>query len=153
MLVAQAHNQLGTPGRAKRFLRGAQIFWTMSNNFELCPTHFSRGREKFCRGLRPMHLPWLRACWGGGFSDTIVPLSIPVSVTASRRLYRTVFRLPFRFLFLDLTFNFLLVQSITVTITQITVIDYDWRLRLSHVWRPMQLSALATCRSISNLFV
>jgi len=29
----QARNQLGTPGGAKRFLRGAQIFWTMSNIF------------------------------------------------------------------------------------------------------------------------
>jgi len=47
----QARNQLGTPG-------GAQIFLTMSNSFEPCPTHFSRGDEKFSRGLRP---PWLWA--------------------------------------------------------------------------------------------
>jgi len=33
--VHQACNQLGTPGRAKSFLRGAQMF-------KLCPTHFSR---------------------------------------------------------------------------------------------------------------
>jgi len=35
---AQARNQLGTPGVAKSFLRGAQIFQTMSNSFQLCPT-------------------------------------------------------------------------------------------------------------------
>ena len=32
----QARNQLGTPGGAKSFLRGAQVF-------KRCPTHFSRG--------------------------------------------------------------------------------------------------------------
>jgi len=46
----QAHNQLETPGVAKSFLRGAQIFQTMSNDFQLCPTDFSRGGEKFFRG-------------------------------------------------------------------------------------------------------
>jgi len=35
----QARNQLGTPGGAKSFLRGAQIF-------KLCPTHLSRGAKK-----------------------------------------------------------------------------------------------------------
>jgi len=55
----QARNQLGTPGRAKSFLRGAQIFWTMSNSFKRFPTHFSRGGEKKFY-LRP---PWLRAWW------------------------------------------------------------------------------------------
>jgi len=39
----QARNQLGTPGGAKSLLRGVQIFWTVSNNFKLYPTHFSRG--------------------------------------------------------------------------------------------------------------
>ena len=39
----QAGNQLGTPRVAKSFMRGAQIFYTMSNRFELCPKHFSRG--------------------------------------------------------------------------------------------------------------
>jgi len=37
----QARTQLGTPRGAKSFLRGAQIFNTMSNTFELCPKHFS----------------------------------------------------------------------------------------------------------------
>jgi len=41
----QARNQLGSPGGAKSFLRGAQIFYTMSNSFKLCPTHFSTGVE------------------------------------------------------------------------------------------------------------
>ena len=45
----QARNQLGTPGVAKSFLRGAHIFQTMSNSFQLCPTDFSRGGKKFCR--------------------------------------------------------------------------------------------------------
>jgi len=38
----QARSQLGTPGWAKSFLRGAQIFEPMSINFELFPTHISR---------------------------------------------------------------------------------------------------------------
>ena len=51
---AQARNQLGTPGVAKSFLRGAQIFQTMSNSFQLCPTDFSRGRKCLQRRLRPL---------------------------------------------------------------------------------------------------
>jgi len=39
----QARNQLGAPGGAKSFPRGAQIF-------ELYPTHFSRKGKKFSRG-------------------------------------------------------------------------------------------------------
>jgi len=46
----QASNQLGTPGGAKSFLRGAQTFWTMSKIFKLYPTHFSREGENFSRG-------------------------------------------------------------------------------------------------------
>jgi len=46
----QARNQLGTPGGAKSFLRGAHIFCTMSDIFKLYPTNFSRGGEKFSRG-------------------------------------------------------------------------------------------------------
>jgi len=56
-LPYQARNQLGTPGGAKSFLRVAQIFQTMSNAFKLCPTYFSRGGEKFSRGLRPPCAP------------------------------------------------------------------------------------------------
>ena len=33
----QARSQLGTPRGAKSFLRGPQIFYTMSNIFEICP--------------------------------------------------------------------------------------------------------------------
>jgi len=44
----QARNQLGTPGGEMSFLRGAQMFWTMSNSFTRCPTHFSsRGWKIF----------------------------------------------------------------------------------------------------------
>ena len=58
----QARNQFGTPGGAKNFLRGVQYFWTMSNSFKWCPTHFSRGGKKFSRGSKPPLLsPWLRA--------------------------------------------------------------------------------------------
>jgi len=53
----QALNQLGTPGGAKRFLRGAQHFWTGSNSFKLCPTHFSRRGKNFSWGLRPPCAP------------------------------------------------------------------------------------------------
>jgi len=48
----QARNQLGTPGGAKSFPRGAQIFLNMLNSFTLCPTHFSRV-ENFSRGDSP----------------------------------------------------------------------------------------------------
>jgi len=51
--VRQARNQPGTPGGAKSFLRGAQIFWTVSNSFKLCPTNFSRGVENFSRRASP----------------------------------------------------------------------------------------------------
>ena len=47
---SQVRNQLRTPGGAKSFLRGAQIFWTVSNSFKLCPTNFSREGEYFSRG-------------------------------------------------------------------------------------------------------
>jgi len=50
----KVRNQLGTPGGAKSFPRGAQMFRTMSNIFKLCPTHFSSGGENFCRGLSPL---------------------------------------------------------------------------------------------------
>ena len=41
------------------FGEGPKIFWTMSNNFNRCPIHFSKGGAKnFLGGLRP---PWLRA--------------------------------------------------------------------------------------------
>jgi len=46
MMDNQARNQLGSPGGAKSFLRGALIFYTRSNSLKLCPTHFSRGGEK-----------------------------------------------------------------------------------------------------------
>ena len=29
------------------------MFYTMPANFKLCPTHFSRGGEKFCSGASP----------------------------------------------------------------------------------------------------
>jgi len=57
---SQARNQLGTPRGAKNFLRGAQSFYTMSNRFELCPKHSSRGGGEFSGGASP---PWLRAWW------------------------------------------------------------------------------------------
>jgi len=41
--VYQACNQLGTPGGAKCFLRGAKFF-------KLCPTHFQVGGKHLCRG-------------------------------------------------------------------------------------------------------
>jgi len=61
-MAYQARNQLWTPGVAKNILKGAQVFSTTSNSFKLCPTRFSRGEEKFCRGAKP-HAPlWLRTC-------------------------------------------------------------------------------------------
>ena len=58
--TTQACNQLGTPWGAKSFLRGAQVFWTMSNSFKRGPTHFSRGANIFLGGLGP---PWLGTCY------------------------------------------------------------------------------------------
>jgi len=46
----QARNQLGTPGGAKSFLRGAQIFQAMSNTF-------FEGGEKNLRGSSPTMRP------------------------------------------------------------------------------------------------
>jgi len=42
----QAGNQVGTPGGAKCFLKGAQIFQTMSNAFKLMSNTFFQGRAK-----------------------------------------------------------------------------------------------------------
>jgi len=55
-LGTQARNQLGTPRGAKSFLRGAQIFYTMSNIF------FQGEAKNFLGGLCPPASPWLRAC-------------------------------------------------------------------------------------------
>ena len=46
-----------TPGGAKSFLRGAHIFWEMSNCLKLFPSHFYRGGEKICRGAKPSCAP------------------------------------------------------------------------------------------------
>ena len=58
----KARNQLGTPGGPKSFPRGAQIFWTISNIFKLCPTHFYRGPKFSRRGLAPLRPLCLRTC-------------------------------------------------------------------------------------------
>ena len=42
---------------AKSFLRGAQIFQTVSNSLQLCPTKFSMEGEKFCREVSPGYGP------------------------------------------------------------------------------------------------
>ena len=41
-------------GWQKSFLRGAQIFQTMSNSFQLCPTHFSWGTKTFAGVFGPL---------------------------------------------------------------------------------------------------
>ena len=43
----------GTPGVAKSFPRGAQIFLTMSNSFKLCRTHFYRRAKNFLGRASP----------------------------------------------------------------------------------------------------
>jgi len=55
--LKQGRSQFGTPGRAKSFLRRSQIFWTMSNTFKPCPTHFSKGGENFSREVLPPCAP------------------------------------------------------------------------------------------------
>ena len=60
LLDFQARNQPGTPGVEKSFLRGGHFFKTMSNSFNISPTHFSCRDENFSRrGFAPS---WLRAC-------------------------------------------------------------------------------------------
>jgi len=59
----QPRDQRGTPG-GEGFLRGAQIFWTMSKIVKLYPTHFSRGRL----GLRPTCSP---AGYGPGHNPKV----------------------------------------------------------------------------------
>jgi len=63
----QARNQLGTPGGAKSFLRGAQFFWTMSNSFKLYQTHFSRGAKNFLGRASPPLVTGLVVCLGLAF--------------------------------------------------------------------------------------
>lgn len=41
--------KFGTPGGAKNFVRGAHIFWAISNKLKGCPIHFSKVSEKFSR--------------------------------------------------------------------------------------------------------
>jgi len=41
----QAHNQLGTPGEAESFLRGAYIFKICPISFKLCQTFFQGGKK------------------------------------------------------------------------------------------------------------
>jgi len=50
----QARNQLGTPRGAKSFLRAAQIFKTMSNNFNYVLHIFPGGEKKFAGGFSPL---------------------------------------------------------------------------------------------------
>jgi len=55
-------NQLGTSSGAKSFLRGAQIFQTMSNSFKTCPTHYCSGAKKILGGAsRSLPPPRLRS--------------------------------------------------------------------------------------------
>jgi len=49
----QARNQLGAPRVAKSFLRRDEIFQTMSNSFQLCPTDFSRAAKRFVGEASP----------------------------------------------------------------------------------------------------
>jgi len=67
MCPGPKRNQLETPGGAKSFLRGAQIFLTVSNSFKLYAAHFSREGENLSRGgfspLRPSgYGPGCAAC-------------------------------------------------------------------------------------------
>jgi len=58
----QARNQLGTPGGAKSFLRGAQMFWTT-----VCPIVFNHIQHIFPGGVKNFlggySTPWLRPWW------------------------------------------------------------------------------------------
>jgi len=49
----QARNQLGTPRGAKSFLRGAQIFYTMSIGLNYVQNIFPPGAKNFLGGSAP----------------------------------------------------------------------------------------------------
>jgi len=88
---------LGISEATKSFLRGAQIFWTASNSFKLCPTHFSRRGENFSRGTSPPCAPhWLRAWWseqrGRGFLREFI-FNISCLRILNRRLIRNLHNL------------------------------------------------------------
>ena len=68
--INQARNQLGTPGGTKSFLRGAQIFWTMSNAF-------FQGSEKFS---------WV------DFSPLVAGLQWIFNGSMIKKFYRCLFR-------------------------------------------------------------
>jgi len=54
----QVRNRLGTPGVSKSFLKGAQIFQSVSNSFKLCPKRFFQGWQKVLQGwLLPLGQP------------------------------------------------------------------------------------------------
>ena len=64
----QALNQLGTPGGARSFQIGSQIFWTTANSFKRCPTHFSRGAKNFLEGASsPLRPPGYGPCSKQGY--------------------------------------------------------------------------------------
>ena len=56
---SQARNQLETPGERRVFWNWPKFFLTLSNSFQLCPTHFSRGSvgQKHFRGQSPPASP------------------------------------------------------------------------------------------------
>jgi len=57
--LMQARNQLTTPGVAKSFLRGVQVFSNMSNSLQLCLTDFFQRRQKiFQGGEAPLLRTW-----------------------------------------------------------------------------------------------
>ena len=59
----------------------------MSNSFKLCPAHFFRGGEKFCRGAKPPG-------YGPGFSYPVYTLQRqlenPRTTCAQKKLFRAV---------------------------------------------------------------
>jgi len=62
----QAGNQVGTPGGAKCFLKGAQIFQTMSNAFKLYVQHIFPGEGENFLGVLSSPAP---PGYGPGFNS------------------------------------------------------------------------------------
>jgi len=78
----QARNQLGTPAAAKSFLRGARIFWTMSNSFQRYAQHIFPGEaNNFARGAS---LPPAYALGYHHQSSTLVPRKFVVSLPSTQ---------------------------------------------------------------------
>ena len=139
----QARNQLGTPGGAKSFLRGVQIFWTLSNIFKLYPTHFSRGGEKFYRELRP-------PCAPPGYGPDDKPATGLMQQTTSHDLFNLTAL--YCVLDIDLVSAKSLPKHMTLFVSYLPHFWLTWRLSRSNKLQRGRLSWSKLCKDAVLLF-